>query len=89
VELTTARLARDFAAGLMLADAGNPRWGAYQPASGHIPRSRQWPWSSLNFGASILHCMVLCILAFGIQTARDKSVTFSFRQAVAARGRSR
>jgi hypothetical protein len=34
VELTTARLARDFAAGLMLADARNPRWGAYQPGIG-------------------------------------------------------
>jgi hypothetical protein len=29
LELTTARLARDFAAGLMFADARNPRWGAY------------------------------------------------------------
>jgi hypothetical protein len=34
LELTTARLARDFAAGLMLADARNPRWGAYQPGIG-------------------------------------------------------
>jgi hypothetical protein len=34
VELTTARLARDFAAGLMLADARSPRWGAYQPGIG-------------------------------------------------------
>ena len=34
MELTTARLARDFAAGLMLADARNPRWGAYQPGIG-------------------------------------------------------
>jgi hypothetical protein len=34
VELTTARLARDFAAGLRLADARNPRWGAYQPGIG-------------------------------------------------------
>jgi hypothetical protein len=34
VELTTARLARDFAAGLMLADARGPRWGAYQPGIG-------------------------------------------------------
>jgi hypothetical protein len=34
LELTAARLADDFAAGLMLADARNPRWGAYQPGIG-------------------------------------------------------
>ena len=34
MELTTARLARDFATGLMLAEARNPRWGAYQPGIG-------------------------------------------------------
>jgi hypothetical protein len=34
LELTPARLARDFAAGLMLADARRPRWGAYQPGIG-------------------------------------------------------
>jgi hypothetical protein len=34
VELTTARLAGDFAAGLRLADARGPRWGAYQPGIG-------------------------------------------------------
>jgi hypothetical protein len=34
VELTAARLARDFVAGLMLADARRPRWAAYQPGIG-------------------------------------------------------
>jgi hypothetical protein len=34
VELTSARLADDFAAGLMLADARRPRWAAYQPGIG-------------------------------------------------------
>jgi hypothetical protein len=34
LELTTARLAGDFAAGLIQADARNPRWGAYQPGIG-------------------------------------------------------
>ena len=34
MELTAARLARDFAAGLMLADARRPRWAAYQPGIG-------------------------------------------------------
>jgi hypothetical protein len=32
--LTAARLAHDFAAGLMLADARRPRWAAYQPGIG-------------------------------------------------------
>jgi hypothetical protein len=59
------------------------------PASGHTQRSRPSPWSSLSFGAIILHCMVLCRRAFGTQTARGKSATFSFRQAVADRGRLR
>jgi hypothetical protein len=34
LELTAARLVRDFAAGLMLADARRPRWAAYQPGIG-------------------------------------------------------
>ena len=34
MELTAARLARDFAAGLLLADARRPRWAAYQPGIG-------------------------------------------------------
>jgi hypothetical protein len=34
VELTPARLADDFAAGLRLADARGPRWGTYQPGIG-------------------------------------------------------
>jgi hypothetical protein len=34
LELTAARLARDFAAGLMLADARRPRWAAYRPGIG-------------------------------------------------------
>ena len=34
MELTTARLAGDFAAGLIHADARLPRWGAYQPGIG-------------------------------------------------------
>jgi hypothetical protein len=34
LELTTARLAHDFAAGLIQADARHPRWGAYQPGIG-------------------------------------------------------
>jgi len=34
LELTAARLAHDFAAGLMLADARRPRWAAYQPGIG-------------------------------------------------------
>ena len=34
MELTAARLARDFAAGLMLADARRPTWAAYQPGIG-------------------------------------------------------
>jgi hypothetical protein len=34
LELTAARLADDFAAGLMLADARRPRWAAYQPGIG-------------------------------------------------------
>jgi hypothetical protein len=34
LELTTARLADDFAAGLIQADAKSPRWGAYQPGIG-------------------------------------------------------
>jgi hypothetical protein len=58
-------------------------------ASGHTPRSRPSPWSWRSFGASIHRCMVLCRLAFGTQTARGKGATFSFRQAVADRGRSR
>jgi hypothetical protein len=59
------------------------------PASGHTPRSRLSPWSWLSFGAIIQHCMGLCRPAFGTQIARDKSATFSSRQAVADRGRSR
>jgi hypothetical protein len=34
LELTAARLTRDFAAGLLLADARRPRWAAYQPGIG-------------------------------------------------------
>lgn len=34
MELTPARLARDFAAGLIQADARSPRWGACQPGIG-------------------------------------------------------
>jgi hypothetical protein len=89
VELTTARLARDFAAGLRLADARNPRWGAYQPGIGPHTEVQTVALVWLSFGASILRCMVLRRLAFRTQTACGKSATFSFPQAVADRGRLR
>jgi hypothetical protein len=77
VELTPARLAGDFAAGLMLADARNPRWGAYQPGIGpHTEVQTVAPGPSRSYGASIQHCMVLCRLAFGTQTAHGKSAIF-------------
>ena len=48
------------------------------PVLGHTLRCRPSPWSSLSFGASILHYMVLCRLAFRIQTARGKSAISDF-----------
>jgi hypothetical protein len=48
LELTAARLAHDFAAGLMLADARRPRWAAYQPGIGPHTEPRRSPWSSVS-----------------------------------------
>ena len=89
MELTTARLAHDFAAGLMLADARNPKWGTYQPGIG--------PHTEVQTVALVLaelrreHSSLYGSVQTGVpspNSVREKC-DLRLRHAVAARGRLR
>jgi hypothetical protein len=87
VGLDGAALARDFAEGIMLADAQAPTWGPIDLGLGHTLRFRPWLWSWLSWLVHMQQHMEVSKLVCPIQTLRARSVTFLFHQGVAGHGR--